>query len=134
MDLPRLARLEPASFAPPIAPYSQGIAAAGLIFVAGQVALDEDNGIVAPGDAREQTVVTLRRVEAVLQEAGATLNDLVSCTVFLADLDDFDAFNQGWAEVLGDHRPARATLRSELLLEGLTVEIVSIAVKPEASQ
>jgi 2-iminobutanoate/2-iminopropanoate deaminase len=133
MSSPHLTRLEPTSFAPPMAPYSQGIAAGGMVFTAGQVALDGNNEVVAPGDTRQQTVVTLQRLEAVLKEAGASLDDVVSCSVFLTDLADFEAFNQGWTEMFGDHRPARATLKSELILEGLTVEIVAIAVKPDGA-
>jgi 2-iminobutanoate/2-iminopropanoate deaminase len=51
--------------------------------------------------------------------------------VFLVDVGDFAAFNEAWAEKFGDHRPARATVRADLLLEGLVVEIQAIAVVPE---
>lgn len=122
--------INPESFGPAIAPYSQGTVAAGLCFVAGQVALDHNNDVIAPGDARAQTVATIERIETVLGEAGASLEDVVTSTVFLSDLDDFAAFNEGWAQKFGDHRPARATVRADLLLEGLVVEILATAALP----
>ena len=120
--------LNPDSLGPSIAPYSQATVANGLCFIAGQVALDAENEVIAPGDARAQTVASIERMETILAELGASLDDVVTATVFLTDLDDFAAFNEGWTEKFGDHRPARATVRADLLLEGLVVEVQAIAV------
>ena len=76
----------------------------------------------------EQTRVCLDRIKRVLGEAGASLTDIASATVWLTDLKDFQAFNAAWAEGFGDHRPTRATVRADLALPGLVVEIAAIAV------
>jgi 2-iminobutanoate/2-iminopropanoate deaminase len=123
-----ISTLNPEELGPAIAPYSQAAVANGLCFIAGQVGLDADNQVIAPGDVRAQTTAAIERMETILDEVGATLSDVVSATVFLTDVEDFAAFNEAWSEKFGDHRPARATVRADLLLEGLVVEIQAIAV------
>ncbi|MFC7494253.1 MULTISPECIES: RidA family protein [unclassified Nocardioides] len=120
--------VNPSTFGPSLFPYSQATVAGGLVFVAGQVALDDENNVVAPGDAFEQTKVTLDRVARVLAEVGGTLDDIVTATVFVPDLEHLPGFNKAWIEVFGDHRPARATVVAGLLIDGLVVEVQSIAV------
>jgi 2-iminobutanoate/2-iminopropanoate deaminase len=122
--------LNPDSLGPAIAPYSQATVANGFCFIAGQVGLDADNQVIAPGEVRAQTTAAIERMETILTEVGASLSDIVTATVFLTDVGDFAAFNEAWAEKFGDHRPARATVRADLLLEGLVVEIQAIAVVP----
>ncbi len=120
--------VDPNLFGPALFPYSQATVAQGLVFVAGQVALDDDNNVVAPGDAYEQTKVTLDRVARVLAEVGGTLNDIVTASVYVPSLDHLPGFNKAWAEVFGEHLPARATMVAGLLIDGLVVEVQSIAV------
>jgi 2-iminobutanoate/2-iminopropanoate deaminase len=117
--VPDLEFIEPESFGPSTLPFSQGVRAGNLLFVAGQVGSGE--GVA------EQTRAALDRVRTVLAEAGGDLKNVVSATVFLADLDDFAAYNEVWVEAFGDHRPARATVRAELLFD-LRVEVQAIAV------
>jgi 2-iminobutanoate/2-iminopropanoate deaminase len=125
--VPDLEFIDPASFGPSTLPFSQGVRAGNLLFIAGQAATDADGKLVAPGDVREQTRYTLDKVRTVLQEAGGDLSNVVTATVFLADLDDFAAYNEVWAAEFGDHRPARATVRADLLFD-FAVEIQAIAV------
>jgi 2-iminobutanoate/2-iminopropanoate deaminase len=122
--------LNPGQLGPAIAPYSQAAIANGFVYVAGQVALDPGNRVVAPGDAKAQTMYALGRIRLILAEAGATLGDIVSATVFITSLDDFGPFNEAWAAELGGHRPARATVVAGLLLPGLAVEIQAVAALP----
>lgn len=129
MPIADITQLNPDRLGPAIAPYSQATVAGDMIFVAGQVALDPDNNVVAPGDARRQTIAALERVELILEEAGATLEDITTATVFITGLEHFAPFNEGWAEKFGDYRPARATVVAGLLLDGLVVEIQAIAVR-----
>jgi 2-iminobutanoate/2-iminopropanoate deaminase len=117
--VPDLHFIEPESFGPSTLPFSQGVRAGHLLFVAGQVGSGE--GVA------EQTRAALDRVRTVLAEVGADLTNVVSATVFLADLDDFAAYNEVWVEAFGDHRPARATVRADLLFD-LLVEVQTIAV------
>jgi 2-iminobutanoate/2-iminopropanoate deaminase len=117
----------PSSLGPAIAPYSQAVVANGFAYLAGQVGLDKDNNVVAPGDIREQTRVTIDRISTILAEFDAQLTDIVSATVFITDLGDFAGFNEAWGEAFGDHRPARATVVAGLLMPGLVVEIQAVA-------
>jgi len=117
----------PSSLGPAIAPYSQAVVANGFAYLAGQVGLDKDNNVVAPGDVKEQTRVSIERIQTILAEFGAELTDIVSATVFITDLGDFAAFNEAWAAAFGDHRPARACVVAGLLLPGLVVEIQAVA-------
>ena len=117
--MPDLQFIEPESFGPSTLPFSQGVRAGNLLFVAGQVGSGE--GVA------EQTRSALDRVRTVLAEVGGDLTNVVSATVFLADLDDFGAYNEVWEAEFGDHRPARATVRAELLF-GLAVEVQATAV------
>lgn len=121
--------IDPPGFGPAIAPYSQATRAGNLVFIAGQVALDDRNQVVAPGDAKAQTEVVLERIEAILAEVGGSLSDLATATVFLTDVEEFAAFNEGWGARMGDgHLPARATVGAPLLLDGLVVEVQATAV------
>jgi 2-iminobutanoate/2-iminopropanoate deaminase len=117
----------PSTLGPAIAPYSQAVVANGFAYLAGQVGLDKDNKVVAPGDVREQTRVSIDRIKTILAEFDAELTDIVSATVFITDLEDFAAFNEAWAKEFGDHRPARACVVAGLLLPGLVVEIQAVA-------
>jgi 2-iminobutanoate/2-iminopropanoate deaminase len=123
-----ITQINPDSLGPAIAPYAQATVAGNMVFIAGQVALDPNNEVIAPFDAKAQTIATLERVETILAEVGGTLSDIATATVWLTDPSHFKAFNEGWAAKFGEHRPARATLRSDLLFHGLVVEIQSIAV------
>lgn len=119
--------VNPPQLGPAIAPYSQATVANGFVYVAGQVALDPENSVVAPGEVLAQTSYAIGRIRTILAECGATLNDVVSATVFITDLADFAGFNEAWGAEFGDHRPARATVVAGLLLPGLVVEIQVVA-------
>ena len=125
--MPDLQFHEPSSFGPSTLPFSQGVQAGGLVFVAGQVGADDAGETVAPGDVQAQTRVALDRVRRVLAEAGGDLSNVVSATVFLTDLGNFGPYNEAWSEAFGDHRPARATVEAGLLGDYL-VEVQAIAV------
>ena len=123
--------LNPPELFTPAAGYSQGIAAGNLIFVAGQVSFDSDMKVVGEGDVAAQTRQTLANVEAVLKSAGASLKDVVSTTVFLKSFERYKEYDEVYMECFGDHRPARATVRADLVLPNLLVEIQAIAWRKE---
>lgn len=115
----------------PVGPYNQAIAASGqLVFVAGQIALDPQTGnIVGDGDVAQQTQQAIANLEAILIAAGATLQDVVKTTVFLADMNDFAAMNAVYANAFGDENaPARACVEVARLPKDVRVEIDCIAV------
>lgn len=118
------------SAAPPAAgPYSQAIATDDLVFCAGQLGADPTTGELADG-VEAQAERALRNLEAVLDAAGCTLADVVKTTCFLADINDFDAFNAVYARFMSDPAPARSTFQVAALPKGGRVEIEAIAARP----
>lgn len=114
---------------PAVAHYSQGIVAGDFVFLAGQVAFDENNNLVGEGDVGMQTRQIVKRMRIALEAAGATLKDVVSATVYLKDLNDFQKFNEAWSEAFGEYKPARATVRADMVYPELLVEIQAVAYK-----
>jgi len=123
--------INPKDVMKPTGGYSQGISADGLIFVAGQVGVDASGKPSGDGGMAAQTRQTLANVAAVLREAGATLADVATTTVFVKDFAEYAVFDRVWQECFGAHRPARATVRAELVHPALLVEIQAIAVRPQ---
>ncbi|HEX5973377.1 MAG TPA: RidA family protein [Gemmatimonadaceae bacterium] len=115
-----------------IGPYSQGIIANGVLYTAGQIALDPASGQVVAGDVVAQTEQVFRNLSAVLASAGAGWKDVVKTTVFLMDMADFPRMNDVYARVMGDARPARSTVQVAGLPRGVLVEIELIAALPTA--
>jgi len=115
----------------PVGPYNQAIAASGqMIFVAGQIPLNPSTGaIVDEGDVTKQTEQVMANLEAILKEAGATFQDVVKTTVFLADMNDFATINLVYARYFPeDTAPARACVEVSRLPKDVLVEIDCIAV------
>jgi 2-iminobutanoate/2-iminopropanoate deaminase len=110
-----------------IGPYSQGIKVHGFLFTAGQIALDPATGQIVDGGITPQTQRVLANLSAVLAAAGATWDDVVKTTVFLADLADFPVVNDLYGKHLGAARPARSTVQVAALPRGALVEIDAIA-------
>jgi 2-iminobutanoate/2-iminopropanoate deaminase len=111
----------------PIGPYSQGVIAGGLMFVSGQIALDPSTGELVPGDVEAQTEQVLKNILAILREAKMGPENVVKCTVYLADLADFARMNEVYARHLGKEPPARSTIQAAGLPKGAAVEIDVIA-------
>ncbi len=115
----------------PVGPYNQAIAASGqMVFVAGQIPLDPVTGqIVGEGDVAQQTERAIANLKAILEAAGATMQDVVKTTVFLADMNDFAAMNGVYARYFEDTTaPARACVEVSRLPKDVLVEIECIAV------
>lgn len=98
-----------------------------VIYLSGQLAFDQA-GRIQGNDVVEQTVRTLQNVTAVLETIGLTATDIVKATVWLRDKLDFVAFNEAYAAFFGEHRPARSTLVSDLVLSEARIEIEVIAI------
>lgn len=115
----------------PVGPYNQAIAATGqMIFVAGQIAIDPRIGdIVYTDDVAKQTEQVMAHIEAILAAAGATFEDVVKTTVYLADMNDFAAMNAVYAKYFSEEAaPARACVQVSRLPKDVLVEIDCIAV------
>lgn len=114
-----------------IGPYAQGVAAGGLVFASGQIALDPATGRLVEGGAGAQTERVMRNLAAILESAGSSLGRVVRTTVYLARMEDFEEMNAVYARFLGAHRPARATVQVAGLPRGAAVEIDAIALAGE---
>ena len=113
----------------PVGPYNQAVQAGGFLFCSGQIALDPVTGaMVGAGDVEAETRQVLANLQAVLQAAGTTPQQVVRTTVFLADLADFARVNALYSEVFGAGvSPARACVEVAALPKGARVEIDCIA-------
>jgi 2-iminobutanoate/2-iminopropanoate deaminase len=112
-------------------PYSQAIAAGGLVFCSGQVGLDPATGKLVEGGVEAQAERLLRNLGAVLDAAGVGFADVVKTTCFLADIGDWTAFNGVYARFMPDPPPARSTYAVAALPLGALVEVEAIAVRQD---
>ncbi len=110
-----------------IGPYSQAISADQLVFCSGQIPLRPD-GTLIEGDVAAQTRQVLLNLQGVLNAAGSSLAQVVKTTVFLADMNDFAAMNEVYAEFFGAAPPARSTVQVSRLPRDVRVEIEAIAL------
>ena len=113
-----------------IGPYSQATIAGGFLFTAGQIPLDPKTMEIVAGDIVPQSKQVMANLAEVLAKAGAAWKDVVKATVFLQDMADFPRFNEVYAGVLGDARPARSTVQVAALPRGVSVEVELIAKLP----
>lgn len=111
-----------------IGPYSQGVVVNGVLYSAGQIALDPETMEIVAGGVTEQTEQVMRNLRAVLDAAGMTFQHVVKTTVFLRDMAEFSAMNAVYGAAFGDHRPARSTVAVAGLPRDVRVEIEVVAV------
>jgi 2-iminobutanoate/2-iminopropanoate deaminase len=113
--------------AQPVGPYSQAIRAGEFLFVSGQLPLDAGGALVGASDIRAQTQAVLDNIQAILSEAGSSLDQVVKTTIFLTDLDDFSGMNEIYAAAFTPPYPARSTVEIGRLPGGMLLEIECIA-------
>lgn len=113
--------------AKPPATYSQAVMAAGLVFVSGTAPTDPSTGQIAGTTIQEQTRQCLENIAAILDEAGSSLDKIVSATVVLADEDDFGGMNEEWLRWFPSNPPARQGAKLPARIPGLKVSIAAIA-------
>ena len=110
-----------------VGPYSQAVACDGWLYVSGQIPLDPETGQMVEGDIKTQTDRVLRSLEAILEEAGAGLADVVKVQVYLRDMNDFQQVNEVYTRYFGENPPARACVAVTGLPKGARVEIDLVA-------
>ena len=116
-----------------IGPYSQAVVAGQLLFCSGQIPLDPATGQLVDGDITAQTRQALLNVRAILAAAGATFDDVVKTTVYLADMNEFAAMNEVYASFFPSPAPARSTVEAARLPRDARVEIEVVAqLRPPA--
>lgn len=113
------------------APYSQGLKVAGkeMVFVSGQLSIDEKGAVVAPGNLEEQARHAFRAIEKLLKEAGGTLANVVKITAFITTLDGYQGYGKVRRELFGETFPTSSTVQvTALVVPGCLIEIEAIAV------
>lgn len=114
----------------PIGPYSQATQAGGFIFVSGQIAIDPSNGeLLNTDDIAKETTLVLQNLKSVLESAGYTMRDVLKCTIFLKNMQQFTAVNAVYGTYFTEDPPARETVEVSALPKGVNVEISAIAFK-----
>jgi 2-iminobutanoate/2-iminopropanoate deaminase len=111
-----------------IGPYSQAVVANGMVYTAGQIPLDPATGQVAGDDIVSQTEQVMQNLSALLEASGSSLAQVVKTTCFLANLDDFPAFNDVYGRSFTTAAPARSTVQVARLPMGVLVEVECVAV------
>jgi 2-iminobutanoate/2-iminopropanoate deaminase len=124
-------RLTPAGVPVPRGPYSPAVRAGDFIFVSGQGPVDTTTDKMSYGDIQHETRLVLGNIKRILEGCGATMKDVVKCSVFISDGKDFGAMNQVYAEFFGNDKPARTTVETRFADPKMKVEIDCIAYKPK---
>lgn len=112
-----------------VGPYSQAIEVNNTVYVSGQLPIDPSNGNFPEGGIKAQTEQSFKNIKAILAEAGLTVNHIVKTTVLLADISDFGAMNEVYADQFNGTFPARSAFAVKDLPKGALVEIEVIAVR-----
>jgi len=112
---------------PPLAPYSPGMLANGVLYVSGTLAMDAEGKTISPGDATAQTRAVLESIQSVVEAAGGSMSNIAFNHIFLKDLADYSKMNAVYKEFFPTNPPARYCIRAELVRPDFVVEISSIA-------
>ncbi len=110
-----------------IGPYSQGVKINGMVYTAGQIAIDPTIGKVVQGDISEQAEQVMKNLRAILKKAGCEMKDVVKTTCFLKSMDDFEAFNKVYGKYFTEDKPARSCVAVKTLPKDVLVEVEAIA-------
>ncbi len=112
-----------------VGPYSQATTDGDLVFTAGQIALAPDGTFLEDEPVGVQTRQALENVKAIIEEEGLTMQDVLKVTVFLADIEDYDAMNETYSEYFRDNPPARSAVEVANLPKDAAVEVEAVAAK-----
>jgi 2-iminobutanoate/2-iminopropanoate deaminase len=114
----------------PIGPYSQAVAAAGLLFVSGQIPMNPATGEIISADIIAETTMVMENLKAILNEAGIGFDQIIKSTIFLTDMGTFAQVNEVYGSYFSANFPARETVQVSALPKNVNVEISVIALKP----
>lgn len=113
----------------PIGPYSQAIQAGNMLFISGQIAIDQGNGRFVKDNIKDETKQVMKNIEHILSAAGLDFTHVVKSTIFLKNMGDFPQVNEVYGSYFPDQPPARETVEVSKLPKEANVEISCIAVK-----
>lgn len=117
----------------PKGPYSQAVIHNELLYISGQIPLNPETGLIIRGTIEEETDAVLNNTKIIIEEAGASMEDVLKVTCYLADLDDFERFNSLYKRYFLQNPPARTTLQAGKLPFDVQVEIDAIVALPSSS-
>ena len=112
----------------PIGPYNQAIESGNMLFVSGQIAIDPESGDMLTQDIVTETHQVMKNIGAILEEAGTGYGNIVKCSIFVKNMDDFAVINEAYGQYFNDNAPARETVEVSRLPKDVNVEISCIAV------
>lgn len=112
-----------------IGPYSQAVLAGDTLYCSGQLPIDPESGVLVSSTIEDETVRVLENVGGILKAAGLSYDNVVSCTVYLTDINDYATVNEVYARYFSDALPAREAIQVAALPRGARIEISCIAVK-----
>lgn len=112
----------------PIGPYSQAVNVNGLLFVSGQIALDSETGELINENITEETHAVMKNLDAILHAAGYSFSDVVKCSIFVRDMNEFGTINEAYGQYFKSDPPARETVEVSKLPKDVQVEISCIAM------
>ncbi|MBD1392892.1 RidA family protein [Mucilaginibacter glaciei] len=113
----------------PIGPYSQAVAAGGLLFVSGQIPMNPETGDVVTTGITDEAIQVMENLKAILVEAGVNFDDIIKTTIFLTDMQTFAQVNEVYGSYFTANFPARETVQVSALPKNVNVEISVIALK-----
>ena len=111
----------------PVGPYSQAIQVGEFLFIAGQIPFDAKTNELITGDIQKATKIVLENIKAILEKANYSLDDVVRCTVYLKNMDDFSKMNEIYAQYFKKKPPARLAVEVSKLPKNVDIEISAIA-------
>jgi 2-iminobutanoate/2-iminopropanoate deaminase len=109
-----------------VGPYAQAVQYGDLLFVSGQIAIDPESGQIVEGDIEVQTKQVMENLQAIIKEAGMTLQNVLKCSCFLKDMEDFVKFNAVYNGYFAESLPARETVEVGRLPKDVRVEVSAI--------
>ncbi len=113
----------------PIGPYNQAVLAGGTLYISGQIGIDAFAGVLMDENIKVESQQVMENLKAILTAANMGFKNVVKCSIFLSDMDDFAAVNQVYASYFDEDAPARETVAVKTLPKNVNVEISAIAVE-----
>jgi len=107
----------------PIGPYNQAVIFNGVMFVSGQIAIDPQTNELVVGDIKAETTMVLKNIQAILENAGCSFSNVLKSSVFVKDINDFNAINEVYSQFFSENFPARELVQVAALPKNVNVEI-----------
>ncbi len=111
-----------------IGPYSQAIKANGFVYISGQIPINPSTGEVVKSGIEDEVNQVMKNLKAIIEQSGSSLNQVVKTTIYLKDMNDFEAVNKTYGQYFEEHKPARATVQVARLPKDVSVEIDAVCI------